>query len=75
MGSLVCRATAVRAASRQLASNAAKPCHKKIDEDLNSGVKTPHYFECTGQRKGRVVHPKMQCCQDNGDVTVCDDLN
>ncbi len=60
----------------QLNSKAAKPCNKKVDDDLNGGVKNPHYFECTGKKKGKVHHPKMQCCQKyDGDNAICDDLN
>jgi hypothetical protein len=60
---------------RQLNSKAAKPCNKQIEDDLLNGVKNSHYFQCTGSRKGKVVHPKMECCKDSGDVTVCDLLN
>lgn len=62
--------------ARQIQSKAATPCQKKIEEDLMNNVKNRHYFECTGKRRGRVQHPKMQCCQQKGDdVIVCDDLN
>lgn len=61
--------------ANQIQSEAAQPCHKLIDNDLLSGAKNSHYFECTGKRKGKVVHPKMQCCQEKSrDVAICDDL-
>lgn len=58
-------------------SKEAKPCLRKQEDDQAHGVyeEHQHYMECTGKRKGRVVHPKMQCCQGDKEVKVCEDLN
>jgi len=63
--------------SRQLMSKAAKPCLRKQEDDQAHGVdeEHQHYMECTGTKKGRIVHPKMQCCQGDKEVKVCEDLN
>jgi hypothetical protein len=61
---------------RQMQKKAAKPCNKQHDDDFMRGVANPHYVSCTGEPKGKVVHPKMECCQDwDDDVTICDPLN
>ena len=61
---------------RQMQKKAAKPCNKKQDDDFMRGVANPHYVSCTGEPKGKVMHPKMECCQDwDDDVTICDPLN
>lgn len=59
----------------QVVSNAAKPCLDQQEKDIHDGVEQPHLLKCTGSRKGKVAHPKMECCQTDGDVTVCDELN
>lgn len=63
--------------SRQLLSKEAKPCLQKQQDDQAQGVDNEHrhYMECTGKKKGRVVHPKMQCCQGDKEVKICEDLN
>ncbi|WHZ25535.1 MAG: hypothetical protein OJF51_000330 [Nitrospira sp.] len=63
--------------SRQLLSKEAKPCLRKQEDDIAQGVneEKQHYVQCTGKKKGRVVHPKMQCCQGDKEVKICDDLN
>jgi len=58
----------------QLASNVAKPCQKKLDDDVIHGAE-PHYVLCTGQKKGKVVHPKMYCCQKVDGKAKCEPLN
>ena len=60
--------------ANQIMSNAAKPCQAKVDSDLMYGVKPPHYMRCTGNRRGNVAHPKMECCQKQGKHTVCEEL-
>ena len=61
---------------RQMQKKAAKPCNKQHDDEFMRGVANPHYVSCTGEPKGKVAHPKMECCQDWGDdVTICEDLN
>jgi hypothetical protein len=61
--------------SRQLQSKEAKPCLRQMEYDQTHDVHEPHHVECTGSKKGRVVHPKMQCCQGDEEVKVCEDLN
>jgi hypothetical protein len=58
----------------QIMSDAAAPCLDLVESDLMHGVKPPHYMRCTGERKGSVVHPMMQCCQKHGKTLVCTKL-
>ena len=58
----------------QTVSSAAGPCLKRHHDDVNSGVKNPHYLRCTGKRQGNVAHPRMECCQQRGKSTKCKEL-
>ncbi len=53
--------------AKQIQSNAAKRCNDQIGKDLMDNVpnENRHYFKCTGS--------KIECCQNGGDVTVCDE--
>jgi hypothetical protein len=55
-------------------SDAAKPCEALVESDLMHGVKNRHFTRCTGERKGSVVHPVMECCQKKGKRLVCTKL-
>jgi hypothetical protein len=58
----------------QIMSDAAKPCQDKVESDLMNHVTNPHYTRCMGKRHGNVMHPKMECCQKQGNRTVCEPL-
>ena len=60
--------------ANQIMSDAAKPCQDKVQSDLMNNVKNPHYTQCRGKRRGNVVHPIMECCQQLGNRTVCEPL-
>ena len=55
----------------QLQSDAGVLCGKKTDQDLFDGIKPPHYLKCTGNKKGNVKHPRMECCRKVGKKEVC----
>jgi hypothetical protein len=61
----------------QMQKKAAKPCNMQHDDDYMRGVANSHYVRCTGKPKGKVAHPKMQCCQDSdtpGGEPSCKDI-
>jgi hypothetical protein len=58
----------------QIMSDAAKPCEARVESDLMHGVKNRHFTRCTGEQKGNVVHPVMECCQKKGKRLVCTKL-
>ena len=60
--------------ANQIMSDAAGPCQDKVESDLMNNVKNPHYTQCSGKRQGNVAHPIMECCQKQGNRTVCEPL-